>query len=472
VLLFAFVSSSLGHAAGFYTTTSGAKALGRGGAYTAGVDDLSAQFHNPAGLVRIGDPQIMLDISWVEATSSFQRSGEYVPQGETDPVPFDEVKEEGAPFPIPSLAFGTHFGLEDWTFAIGFYPHYAPHSVWPDDGAQRYSLIDSTEWQAYGGPTVAHRFNDWLSVGIGLQWTFLRADRDFELSSCVAPTCEDNPTYDIDSSVKSLDPFTPSANLGILIEPTDRLSLGLLVQPPINYSAKAKVTTHIPEENPLHALVDGSDTSWNFSDDDATLKVGFPLILKAGADLAVSDRVHLELDAGYQGWSRTKEILLTDLDITIPLDPDAIKSGVIVDDDGQTTVDDDVKIPANYVDSYSVHLGGEWATSEKLDLRAGTFYETSAVPTEWYNVTELDANKIGFGIGASWKPSKHFALDVALARNQFLLSDVTDSKSSKVVLNIPPDNPDAATVQDGIPVANGTYDTAITIGSLGATYSF
>ena len=60
-------------------------------------------------------------------------------------------------FAIPSLAFGTHFGLDDWTFAIGFYPHYAPHSVWPDDGAQRYSLITSTEWQAYGGPTVAHR---------------------------------------------------------------------------------------------------------------------------------------------------------------------------------------------------------------------------------------------------------------------------------------------------------------------------
>ena len=66
MILFAFVSSSLGHAAGFYTTTSGAKALGRGGAYTAGVDDLSAQFHNPAGLVRIDGPQIMLDMSWVD----------------------------------------------------------------------------------------------------------------------------------------------------------------------------------------------------------------------------------------------------------------------------------------------------------------------------------------------------------------------------------------------------------------------
>jgi long-chain fatty acid transport protein len=465
VLLFALVSSSLGHAAGFYTTTSGAKALGRGGAYTAGVDDLSAQFHNPAGLVRIGDPQIMLDISWVEATSSFQREGEYTLVGETESQPFDEAKEEGAPFPIPSLAFGTHFGLKDWTFAIGFYPHYAPHQVWPDDGAQRYSLMTSTEWQAYGGPTVAHRFNDWLSIGIGLQWTFLRADREFALSSCIAPTCEDDPKYDIESSVKSLDPFTPSANFGVLLEPSDRMSLGLLVQLPISYSANATVTTHIPDANPLGDLVIGND----FTDDDATLKVDFPLILKAGADLAVSDRVHLELDAGYQGWSRTKEILLTDLDITIPLNPE---SKGIIDDDYQTTVSDDVQIPANYVDSYSVHLGGEWATSEKLDLRAGTFYETSAVPTEWYNVTELDANKIGFGIGASWKPSKRFALDVALARNQFLLSDVTDSKSSKVVLNIPPDNPDAATVQDGIPVANGTYDTAITIGSLGATYSF
>jgi long-chain fatty acid transport protein len=468
VLLFAVLSGALGHAAGFYTPTSGAKALGRGGAYTAGVDDLSAQFHNPAGLVRIDGPQIMLDISWVEATSSFTRAGEYTLVGETESQPFDEVKEEGAPFPIPSIAFGTHFGLEDWTFAIGFYPHYAPHQEWPEDGAQRYSLINSTEWQAYGGPTVAHRFNDWLSIGLGLQWTFLRADRLFALSNCVAPTCEDDPTYDIESSVKSLDPFTPSANLGVLVEPSDRLSLGLLFQLPISYSANAKVTTHIPDANPLRPLVEGND----FTDDDATLRVDFPLLLKLGADLALSDRVNLELDAGYQGWSRTQQILLTDLDITIPLSQDALDSGLIIDKDGKTTVDDDVVIPANYVDSYSVHLGSEWATSDKVDLRAGAFFETSAVPTEWYNVTELDANKIGIAIGGSWKPSKHFALDVAIARNQFLISEVTDSQSSKVVLNIPPDNPDSAEVREGDPVANGTYDTAITIGSLGATYFF
>jgi long-chain fatty acid transport protein len=469
VLLFAVLSSAPGHAAGFYTTTSGAKALGRGGAYTAGVDDLSAQFHNPAGLVRIGDPQIMLDISWVEATSSFHRDGEYTLVGETESHPFEEVKEEGAPFPIPSLAFGTHFGLEDWTFAIGFYPHYAPHQEWPEDGAQRYSLITSTEWQAYGGPTVAHRFNDWLSIGLGLQWTFLRADRVFALSNCVVETtCGDDPTYDMESSVKSLDPFTPSANLGVLVEPSDRLSLGLLFQLPISYSAKAKVTTHIPEANPLGGFVDGND----FTDEDATLRVDFPLLLKAGAELALSERVKLELDAGYQGWSRTQQILLTDLDITIPLDQDALDSGFVTDDNGETVVSDDVEIPAHYVDSYSVHLGSEWATSDKVELRAGAFFETSAVPTEWYNVTELDANKVGVGIGASWKASKRFAFDVALARNQFLLSDVTDSKSAKVVLNIPPECPDCSTVDAGDPVANGTYDTAITIGSLGATYSF
>ena len=463
MVLFAILSGSLGHAAGFYTTTSGAKALGRGGAYTAGVDDLSAQFHNPAGLVRIDDPQIMLDISWVEATASFLRAGEYTLVGETEAQPFDEAKEEGAPFPIPSLAFGTHFGLEDWTFAIGFYPHYAPHQVWPEDGAQRYSLITSTEWQAYGGPSVAHRFNDWLSLGLGLQWTFLRADRDFALSSCVTPLCEDDPTYDIRSSVKSLDPFTPSANAGVLIEPSDRLSAGLLFQLPISYRANAKVTTHIPDENPLSGLVGGVN---EFSDEDATLLVDFPLILKAGADLAVSDRVHLELDAGYQGWSRTKEIRLTDLDITIEIPPSEAIEG------GETTVDDDVVITANYVDSYSVHLGGEWATSEKLDLRAGTFYETSAVPTEWFNVTELDAPKIGVGIGASWRPSKRVAIDVALARNELLVSEVTDSQSSKVVLHVVPEPPYTATVEDGVQVANGTYDIAITIGSLGATYSF
>jgi long-chain fatty acid transport protein len=463
VLLFAFVSSSLGHAAGFYTTTSGTRALGRGGAYVAGVDDLSAQFHNPAGLIRLDGTQIMLNWSAVEATASFARAPFVPDDPKLDTIEFDEVKEEGAPFGIPSLAVGTSFGLKDWVFAFGFYPPYAPHSVWPADGPQRYSLVSSVEWQAYAGPSAAHRFADWLTVGLGLQWTFLRADRKFDITWCNFESCEEDPTYDIHSSVTSLDPFTPSANLGVLIEPNDRMSIGLYVEPPIHYKSHAKLTTTIPEENPLHDLVSKSE----FTDDDATLLVDFPLILKAGLSFDVSDRVELELDGGYQGWSVNQEIVLTDLDIDIPLE-----KSILFPKGGTATIDDDVVIVSNYVDSYSVHLGGEWAVSDPVDLRAGVFYESGAIPTEWFNVTELDADKVGVGIGGSWTVSDHFALDIGVARNQFLVSDVTDSQSAKVVLVIPPDAPEETTVQDGAYVGNGTYDIATWIGSLGATYTF
>ncbi len=461
MLLFAVLSSSLGHAAGFYTTTSGTRALARGGAYVAGVDDLTAQFHNPAGLIRLDGTQIMLNWTAVEATASFQRAPFEPLDDKLETVTFEEAREEGAPFGIPTVAVGSSFGLKEWSFAFGFYPHYAPHSVWPEDGAQRYSLVSSVEWQAYAGPSIAHRFSDWLTIGIGLQWTFLRADRDFRLTSCVAEGCADDPAYDIESSVKSLDPFTPSANLGVLIEPSDRIAIGIYVEPPIHYEANAKLTTRIPEDNPLGDQVEENE----FHDDDATLLVDFPLILKAGLAWDVSDRFELELDAGYQGWSSNQEIRLTDLDIVIPFNDSPIFPG-----GGEAIVDDDVVIVSNYVDSYSIHLGGEWAASEPLDFRAGLFYETSAIPTEWFNVTELDANKIGVGIGASWKPSEHFAFDLGVSRNQFLISDVTDNQSQKVVLDTR--KPQATQVTEGEVVGNGTYRMATMLGSLGATYFF
>ena len=462
MLLFV-LSSPLAQAAGFYTTTSGTRAIGRGGAYVAGVDDLSAQFHNPAGLIRLDGTQIMLNWSAVEATASFARAPFAPDDPKLDTIEFDEVKEEGAPFGIPSLAVGTSFGLEDWAFAFGFYPPYAPHSVWPADGPQRYSLVESVEWQAYAGPTVAHRFADWITVGIGLQWTFLRADRDFYITWCQSDLCEEDPQYDIESSVTSLDPFQPSANLGVLIEPSERIAIGLYVEPPIHYESKAKLTTRIPDDNPLRDQVEQGE----FTDDDATLLVDFPLILKAGFAFDVSDRVELELDAGYQGWSINQTIVLTDIDISIPL-----KKGFVFPKGGTATITDDVEIVSNYVDSYSVHLGGEWAVSDPVDLRAGLFYESGAIPTEWFNVTELDANKIGVGIGGSWAVSDHFALDIGLARNQFLISEVTDSKSAKVVLVIPPEDPDQTDVIEGEPVGNGTYDITTWLGSLGATYRF
>jgi hypothetical protein len=47
------VAPTVAHAGGYYTLDSGIRAIGRGMAFTAGADDLSAQYYNPAALTRI-----------------------------------------------------------------------------------------------------------------------------------------------------------------------------------------------------------------------------------------------------------------------------------------------------------------------------------------------------------------------------------------------------------------------------------
>lgn len=462
MLLNALIAANAASAAGFYTTPSGTRAIGRGGAFIASVDDLSAQFHNPAGLVRLDGAQLMLNATSVQTFSTFTRID---PDGRA----FEPSPNQGPPFVIPAFGFATRFGLDNTVFALGLYPPHAPDLQYDEKGAQRYSLVDSIELQAYAGPTVAHRFNDWLSVGLGLQWTFLRATRDFFITTCNPETfagdCRDDASRDIRAYMEAFDPAQFSANAGVLLQPGEDWSIGLFVQPPITYRADASITTTIPEDHSdLGSFVEGTE----FSDEDATLSVNFPLILRAGLAYQVSDNLDVEVATAYQGWSVNQEIIITDVDIAIPL----TESAQQLAGTDEAVLTDDIALETNNVDSFSVRLGGGYSASDTLDLRAGTFYETTSIPKKYLNVSALDANKVGIGLGGSWTASKRLTLDIGLSANIFLIQEITDSESYQILLDLDLLDPSNSEMVDGLPVGNGELNAVTTMGSLGATYHF
>ena len=60
-------------ASGYYYSDSGIVATGRGGAWIAGADTQFAQFHNPAGLIRIDKPTINLGWSGVQQATKWDQ---------------------------------------------------------------------------------------------------------------------------------------------------------------------------------------------------------------------------------------------------------------------------------------------------------------------------------------------------------------------------------------------------------------
>ena len=67
----------------------------------------------------------------------------------------------------------------------------------------------------------------------------------------------------------------------------------------------------------------------------------------------------------------------------------------------------------NYEDSFIYRLGGQIAVSPAVQLRAGVYFDKSAVPEATVTPETPDTEKSGFALGATLMPSKKLGIDAA-----------------------------------------------------------
>ncbi|HEX5656048.1 MAG TPA: outer membrane protein transport protein, partial [Polyangiales bacterium] len=103
VLAASVLSANQAHAGGLYLFDRGARALGRGGAFVAGVDDPSALWYNPAGLLASKN-QLVADAVLPILLA------DYTPQDSMGNVTGQKVSAKPTPLPIPTLAISQLVG--------------------------------------------------------------------------------------------------------------------------------------------------------------------------------------------------------------------------------------------------------------------------------------------------------------------------------------------------------------------------
>ncbi len=493
-------------AAGFYFSDIGVRSFSRGGAFVAGADDLTAMYYNPAALVRLERPQIMLNVAGVQQFVDYQRMQEPgrgafydhsntlgedsgIPEDESyfEDTAFPSIKNKSPAFVIPHFGFSSRLGLPNTTFAFGFYPPYAPDLSYDKDGPQRYSLIDTMVIQTSLGPSVAHRFNDWISVGVGVAWSVLMAEqsltisvpwqkdynrptlgKDVEIANNTPPN--EDPANDVGFRFDAADWGGFSWNAGLLIEPpTKRWAFGLMVQPPIKFSAdgsmEADFTGHVLATEEAYSPVVQSRVILSdvVKDKDVTLNITMPLILKAGFAFRPTESSEIELAGVWQNWSSIQNLVITGLNMVVDVDNEL---GVGENKLEDTIIDDDVVMPTYYKDAWSVRLGGQNHFG-KFTVRAGMFYETSAVPKSTINVSRLDANKIGYGLGGSYRPNNSWSIDAGVSQSFFEEVNVTNSEIEQIAVE-----PITGDFVEGTIVGNGTYKSSGLIFGAGINYYF
>mgnify|MGYP003882022733 CR=1 FL=1 len=407
-------ASPAAHASGYYMSDVGTRGMARGGANIAGADDLSAQYYNPAALIRLRRPQFYLSYTNVRQPIEFTRK-DYLEDGTVEQ--WDPVTNDAKPMHIPNLGVSHHFGLTDTVVALGIFSPFAPRFQYAEEGGQRYNLKEALVIQFYAGPTIAQRIG-WLTIGAGAYWTYVSADETLDLAICrTDPNAPDqncsqgnlaNPddVIDVGIDLQMADKASFTWNLGLLAEPKDWISIGYSVQPKLDVEGQGRIGATFEEghwiSNPDEPLViiDGDE----HADEDVRVLLTMPWIHRFGVALHDKDRNwEVELASTYQRWRVTKEIRVTDVDLTLPV-TDQVKDigntlGSPIED---IVIDDDIVLPADYTDTWSYRLGGHYRVIDPLLLRAGALYENSAIPASTQGVNLIDGDKFAVGFGGTY----------------------------------------------------------------------
>lgn len=434
--------SSSAQAGGYYFPDSGVVAVGRGGAFVASADDTFAQYYNPAALVRLERWTFDVGVSAVSQQVEFSRLME-------DDTLAEPVSNEGGAFIIPQFAVGGPLVEDKLHLAVGLYTAYSPSFSYEPEGPQRYTLIDSSIWQAFAGPSLSYTPHPAISVGLGLQWQFLSVGQDLAVTTSLVEGRTEDPSSDVNVSVRQFDPFAPSANLGLLVRPVDELSVGLAAQLPSSFRARGSLVADFSG----HAL-EAQMQDPVIEDDSVNLGVRLPLVLKAGVAVHPREDSAIELAMVYENWKSLDSLVLSDLQLDLNFTNPNFPA---------PEVSEELALPAAFRDVFSLRLGGTVRVIDELTLRGGGFWERGSQEDARVSVAAYDPNKWQASAGASVHLlDERLTVDTSLAYLFFPAKSVRNSTVSQT------------NVQDGpvSVVGNGDYRSSGLVLAAGVSWAF
>jgi len=392
-------------AGGYFYSDSGIVATGRGGAFVASADTQFAQYYNPAGLIRIERPTLNLGASLVQQNVGFRRL-----RPDADPAEpgafYPEVENRAAPFAVPQGGFVTPLG-DDFALAVGFYSPFAPSSLYDEEGPQRYSIKDTLIFQFSVGPSLAWRPVEALTIGVGLQWNYLQVGEEID----VTVNGRDDPIGDVAVEANVVDRFTPSANLGLLVDPVPEVSIGASVQPATAYRGRGRGRLDFTGNGLEAALGDPV-----FTDEDVSLAIRLPWVIRGGVAVRPLESLEIEAAVVWQDWSALGDLVVDDIGINVL----------------GTPVSERLELPSDFDDTVSWRLGAEWQAHRNVALRAGGFYEDGAVAPQDLSVALVDTAKFQIGAGASVLLADRVTIDVAAAYLAFASAEIRDSTVTQI----------------------------------------
>ncbi len=292
---------------------------GMGSAYaigSAGIDDASTIYFNPATMTRLPGSNLTGGLQIVNSRTDFKGSAEYNPNnlgnsllGTAGPPPVqiqgDSKTNLDLTAAVPMGAISHQLNDRTW-LGLTINAPFGLKTDYDDDWVGRYNAIKSQLYTYNFNPTLAFKISDHATIGIGV--SALYADGELtqavdggQLSALggapIAGWIPGSSTYDGKAKLTGND-WGFGFNLGFMLEPSDNTRLGL------HYRSGIDLT--LDGDSKVSGLT--GPLSARNGKQDAELDVKLPDTLSISGYHAINSKWAIMADYTWTQWSRIKSL--------------------------------------------------------------------------------------------------------------------------------------------------------------------
>lgn len=391
-------------AQGFGIYEHGACTMGRAGAAVASpCADGSAIFFNPAALAGIDHKSLSAGATLIAPAGGFTNDYTGI---RTDLE--DEI------YPVPTLFYQQPLN-DRWAVGLGVFAPYGLETEWPEDFEGRFLGYQSMIQSIYIQPTAALKLMDRVSVGAGVDVTYMRVNLKQHLDLAEAPTTTPGVTFgnlgipvgtdfaDVQLSGSGL---SVAGHFGLLIQATNKLSFGARYLMRHNIGIDngevgiEQISTGIvlpqgnplgaPAGTPLDAILAAQFTGTGIlTDQGATTAISLPEQIVVGVAYQLTPRLKLLFDYQRTNWKVFDELVL---------DFEKLPTTILVEDFEATN---------------GYRFGGEYILSPITELRAGFVTHDAAAPPQTVTPNLPEGKRSEFTVGVGTWVGSGFKVDVA-----------------------------------------------------------
>lgn len=359
--LLMFASSA--NASGFSIFEQGARAMGIAGAFAARASDVSAIFHNPAGLAQLSGTHVQFGTTLIKLRSEFTHAGSYT-----------QAKLQDQLF-YPSTFYISGKYSDKTTIGFGFYSPFGLGVKWDDDWIGKAIVREISLQTFFFNPVIAYRANRQLNIAVGI--CYVKANASF--SKYVHPFV---PNILIDNASGTGTGF----NIGLQLRPNRQVTLGFSYRSKVNLNLEGDATFTYAYSDPASQIV--YETSYPNS--AARLKLNTPSMMFLGMTWKIYDKITAEVDINRTGWSVYENF---EIDFVNP----ALRT---------------TSVPKQWKDVFNYRFGLEYLATRSVTFRCGLYQDPSPVDDQYLDPSLPDADRTGVTLGFGYTKGK-FTIDAA-----------------------------------------------------------